>query len=57
MLQWMATGSLGHTGQGRQDKRVALPMRNVGMHKALYLGMDDEPAYRSGLALSPGELN
>lgn len=26
------------------------------MYKALYLGMDD-PVYRSGLALSPGELN
>lgn len=55
VLQWMATGFLGQTGQ-EGKAGVALPIRKAGMHEVL--PRDGWWAsYRSGLAQSAGGLD
>lgn len=56
VLQWMATGSLGQTGQEGKAGELPFPWEKQECMK-FYLGMDDEPVYRSGLAQSAGGLD
>lgn len=56
VLQWMATGSLGQTSQEGKAGELPFPWEKQECMK-FYLGMDDEPVYRSGLAQSAGGLD